>query len=233
MTPVDDHTLHPDGVKPLGLSARLRAYFFAGVLVAAPITVTVYAAYVMVTFIDERVAGLIPDAYNPNSYLPFSIPGIGVAVLITALTLIGFLTAGFVGRLVLRIGEGLVERVPVINTVYGAVKQIFEAVLNSQSTAFRQVCLVEYPRQGIWSIGFVSGTTQGQVQNLIPQETINVFLPTTPNPTSGYLLFVPRADVYILDMTVEEGIKMVMSGGIVTPPDPQEKQALEQADGSA
>ena len=116
-------------------------------------------------------------------------------------------------------GERILARMPVIRSLYGALKQIFEAVFNRSSTAFRKVVLIEYPRRGIWVIGFITGSTEGEIQNLTEDTLINVFLPTTPNPTSGFLLFVPEKDVYELSMTVEEGIKMVVSGGIVTPPD--------------
>jgi uncharacterized membrane protein len=211
----------------MGPAARLRNYFLTGILVTAPLVITFYAAYVVVSFIDNTVTGLLPDTYNPNTYLPFSVPGVGLIVLFTTLVIIGFLTANFLGRLLIKWGELLLDRMPVIRNVYGAVKQIFETILQSQSTAFREVVLVEYPRKGLWCIGFVSGTTKGEVQNLTSDEMVNVFLPTTPNPTSGFLLFVPRKDITKLHMTVEEGIKMVVSGGIITPPDkrvPSERQ---------
>jgi len=216
---------HADGETPsapvvrMTLGARLRAYFFAGILVTAPAAITFYTAWLLISFIDKQVTGLLPAPYNPNEFLPFSVPGLGLVILILFLILVGMLTAGFVGRLFVRTSERILARMPVIRSVYGAVKQIFETVLAQQSTAFRQVVLVEYPRRGIWALGFVSGTTLGEVQNLTEDETVNVFLPTTPNPTSGFLLFVPRGDLVVLTMTVEEGIKMVVSGGIVTPPD--------------
>lgn len=127
--------------------------------------------------------------------------------------------AGFIGRFFVRIWESLLARMPVIRSVYSALKQIFETVLAQQSTAFRQVVLVEYPRRGTWALGFVSGVSKGEVQRLTKDDCINVFLPTTPNPTSGFLLFVPKDDVIPLEMSVEDGLKMVISGGIVTPPD--------------
>lgn len=200
---------------------RLRAYFFAGILVTAPAAITFYVAWLIIGFIDSRVTSLLPARYNPNEILPFSIPGLGLIILIVFLVMVGAFAAGFIGRMAVRMGENLLARMPVIRSVYGAVKQIFETVLATKSTAFRQVVLVEYPRRGIWAIGFVSGITEGEVQNLTEDELINVFLPTTPNPTSGFLLFVPRRDLVVLNMSVEEGIKMVVSGGIVTPADPR------------
>lgn len=202
----------------LTLTNRLRAYFFAGVLITAPIGLTIYLAWLLIDFIDKQVMPLIPVRYNPETYLPFSVPGIGLIVLMAVITLIGALTAGFLGRLLVRVGEAIVNQLPVVRSVYGAVKQIMEAVLAQQSNAFRQVVLVEYPRKDCWVIGFVSGATTGEVQARTEAQVINVFIPTTPNPTSGFLLFVPNEDLVYLDMSIEQGIKMVVSGGIVAPP---------------
>jgi len=197
---------------------RLRGYFIAGVLVTAPLGFTVFLAWAVVTFIDKSVTPLIPVKYNPETYLPFSLPGLGLVVLMIALTFIGALTTGLLGRWLLSTGESILNRMPVVRSVYSATKQIFETVLTQQSTAFREAVLVEYPRRGIWTIGFITGLTRGEVQNLIDEETVNIFLPTTPNPTSGFLLFVPRTDIVHLDMSAEVAFKLVISGGIVTPP---------------
>ncbi|OYD85613.1 DUF502 domain-containing protein [Azospirillum brasilense] len=202
----------------IGLMGRLRAYFLAGVLVTAPIAVTVYLGWWLLAFIDGHVRPLIPTAYNPENYLPFSIPGIGVLTLIIVLTLIGAFAAGYVGRLVVRIGEGVVERMPVVRSVYGAVKQIVETVVAKKSKAFREVVLVEYPRHGVWSLGFITGAAHPEVQKMSAEEMVHVFIPCAP-PTAGYLAILPRREVTVLDMTVEDGLKLVMSGGIVTPPD--------------
>ena len=140
--------------------------------------------------------------------------------------LIGALTAGFMGRYFVRVSERILARMPVIRSLYSATKQIFETVLAQKSNAFREAVLVEYPRRGIWAVGFITGRTEGEVQNLTKETVINIFLPTTPNPTSGFLLFVPKKDLVPLTMTVEEAIKMVVSGGIVTPPD--RRPAAEQ-----
>lgn len=209
-------------VKPLvrsGLGARLRTYFLAGVLITAPIGITFYLAWSFISFVDARVKPLIPPVWNPETYLPFSIPGIGLVAVLVGLTVIGAATAGLLGRMLVRTSERLLARMPIVRTVYGATKQIVETLLAQQSTAFRSVVLVEYPRIGVWSLGFITGTTEGEVQELTEDEVLNVFVPTTPNPTSGYLVFVPRSDVVFLAMSAEEGIKMVVSGGILTPPD--------------
>lgn len=220
-----DGNAAPGGASPrpprregIGLMGRLRAYFLAGVLVTAPIAVTIYLGWWFLSFIDGNIRPLIPSAYNPENYLPFSIPGIGVVTLIVALTLIGAFAAGYVGRLVVRIGEGAVERMPIVRSVYGAVKQIVETVVAKKSNAFREVVLVEYPRRGVWSLGFITGAAHPEVQKISAEAMVHVFIPCAP-PTAGYLVIVPRSEVTVLDMTVEDGLKMVMSGGIVSPPE--------------
>jgi uncharacterized membrane protein len=209
---------------------RLRAYFFAGLLVTAPVAITFWLAWLVLSFIDSRVTPLIPVDYNPNTYLPFVFPGLGLVILIVAMTIVGALTTMLLGRTIVSMGERVLGRMPVIRSIYSATKQIIETVLASQSDAFRQVVLFEYPRHGCWALGFVTGTTRGEVQNVTSDDVVNVFLPTTPNPTSGYLLFLPRHDLIALDMSVEDGIKMIISGGIVTPPDrrPAEQQRIKR-----
>lgn len=212
---------------------RMRAYFFAGVLITAPISISLYLAWLLINFVDNTVRPLIPVKYNPETYLPFALPGLGLVVLFLALTLTGALTAGFLGRFFIRTSEQMLSRMPVVRSVYNAVKQILETVLAQQSNAFREAVLVEYPRRGLWAIAFITGTTEGEVQNLTQEETVNIFLPTTPNPTSGFLLFVPKEDLIHLDMSVEEAIKMVISGGIVTPPDRRPAELKSQTMTSA
>jgi uncharacterized membrane protein len=207
------------------LLGRLRAYFLTGVIVTAPISITIFLVWQFLTFLDTHVAGLLPDRYNPETYLPFSLPGLGLLIMLAFLTLVGMLTAGLAGRTLVRMGERLLSRMPVVRGVYGTLKQIFETVLAQKSRSFREVVLIEYPRRGLGAIGFVTGPTRGEIQERSQEELVNVFLPTTPNPTSGFLLFVPKSDLIPLDMTIEEGIKMVISGGIVTPSMEQEAEA--------
>ena len=209
----------PVKIRPLSFMQRMRAYLLAGILITAPISLTLYLAWIFIGFVDSKVTPLIPYNYNPETYLPFALPGLGLVILIVTLISIGALTAGFLGRIWIRISEHILVRMPVIRNVYSAVKQILETILAQQSNAFREAVLVEYPRRGIWAIAFITGRTEGEVQNITEEECINIFLPTTPNPTSGFLLFVPKKDLVSLSMTVEEAIKMVISGGIVTPPD--------------
>lgn len=209
-----------------GVLGKLRGYFIAGILITAPISITIYLGWAFVTYVDSKVTPLFPVKYNPENYLPFGVPGLGVVVLVVCLILIGAFTAGFMGRFFQRSWEGVMDKVPVLRGVYKALKQILETVLAQQSNAFREAVLVEYPRRGMWVIAFITGKTQGEVQSLTEKEVINLFVPTTPNPTSGFLIFVPKEDMVSLSMSVEDALKMVISGGIVTPPDdrPQDER---------
>jgi len=197
--------------------ARLRAYLLTGVLVTAPITITAWLTITIVNFVDNRVEKFIPSHYNPEQYLPFSIPGLGLIAMIVFLVVVGMLATNFLGRFFVRIGENILDRLPVVRSLYGAIKQIFETVFANQSEAFREVIMIEYPRKGMWVIGFLTGKSKGEVQEKTKNNTVNVFVPTTPNPTSGFLLFVPEKDIIRMDMSVEEGLKLVVSAGIVTP----------------
>jgi len=211
----------PPENKPMRLSimGKLRGYFIAGILITAPISITFYLGWVFVAYVDSKVTPLIPLKYNPETYLPYGVPGLGVVVMVVGLILIGALTAGFMGRFFQRIWGRLISKVPVLRGVYNALKQILETVLAQQSNAFREAVLVEYPRRGMWVIAFITGRTKGEVQSLTEPDVINLFVPTTPNPTSGFLIFVAKEDIVPLSMSVEEALKMVISGGIVTPLD--------------
>lgn len=168
----------------VGLTHRLRNYFLTGVVITAPIAITVYIGWKFVSYLDRKTAVLIPAQYNPENYLPFAVPGIGLVLAILGLMLIGALTANFLGRYLLEFGERIVNRMPVVRSIYNALKQIFETAVSNSSTSFRQVVLVEYPRPGIWAIAFLTATTSGEVSRRFDgREMINVFLPTTPNPT--------------------------------------------------
>ncbi|MDP6707284.1 MAG: DUF502 domain-containing protein [Alphaproteobacteria bacterium] len=205
--------------KKQSVITRLRNYFLAGVIVAAPIGLTIYLTLLVIQVVDAQIVPLIPPRYNPETYLPFSIPGLGLIVMIAVLTLIGFLAANLFGRLLIQIGERIVNRMPVVRSLYNGLKQIAETVLQQSSNAFRQVVMVEYPRRGIWALAFLTSETEGEVQRRTDDQLVSVFLPTTPNPTSGFLLLVPKEDVIYLDMTVEEAAKMIISAGVVVPPD--------------
>jgi uncharacterized membrane protein len=200
------------------LVERLRSYFIAGILVIGPITLTLYLIWLFIHAIDNLVTSLLPDQYNPETYLPFSIPGLGLVIGVVVLTLVGALTAGYLGRILLRVGERVVARMPVVRSIYSTVKQIFETVLASKSDTFREVVLLEWPREGMWTIAFVTARPDGEIAEQAGPDAVAVYVPTTPNPTSGYLMYVPRRALVTLPMSVEEGIKLVISGGIVAPP---------------
>jgi uncharacterized membrane protein len=199
---------------------HVRGYFFAGVLVVAPISITFYIAWVLLDFVDSRVTPLIPARYNPETYLPVGIPGLGLVILLIVITLIGASTASFVGSFFVRLSERLLARMPVIRGIYGAVKQLVETAFGKKASAFRQVVLVQWPYEGVWTLGLVTAKTAGEIQRHFSEDVITLMVLTTPNPTSGYLVIIPREKVIPLDMSVEDAMKMVLSSGIVVPPGP-------------
>lgn len=199
---------------------RLRNYFFTGLVICAPLAITVYLTWTLIEWVDGWVKPYLPDLYNPDSYLPFTIPGFGVLVAVFVITNVGFLTANLIGRSIVSYGETLLSRMPLVRNIYSALKQIFETVFREDSDSFQSVVLVEYPRKGLWALAFVATDTLGEVQAKLDDPagpTVSVFLPTTPNPTSGFLLFVPAKDVIKLEMGVEEAAKLVISAGLVAP----------------
>lgn len=212
--------------------ARLRNYFFTGLVVAAPIGLTLYITRWFVELIDTWFVPLIPARYQPDTVLPFDIPGLGLLIAFILLTILGAFTANFFGRAILNFAERLVDRMPVVRSIYGAIKQIFETVISQSTTSFRDVGLIEYPRKGIYTIVFVTSQTKAQFGAGMGLDLISVFLPTTPNPTSGFLLYVPREDVKILDMTIEDGAKLIISAGLVEPKKLPVKPSPNQTAGS-
>lgn len=200
-----------------GVMARLRNYFLTGLVVAAPIGLTIYITDWFVEKVDTWFVPLIPEAYQPENYLSFNIYGIGLLVALVLLTLLGALTANIFGRAVLTFAERFVERMPIVRTIYGALKQIFETVISSSTPSFREVGLIEYPRKGCYAIVFVVSQGGSVVGEPLGKDLAAVFLPTAPNTITGLLLYVPREDLTILDMTIEEGAKLIVSAGLVEP----------------
>lgn len=205
--------------------ARLRNHFVTGLVVVGPLAITVYLARGFLDWVDASVKPLIPATWNPDTHLPFAVPGFGLLVAILGITLLGAATASLVGRTLLSYGEDLVGRLPFVRPVYRTLKQIFQTFVSSRDQSFREVGLIEWPRAGVWSLVFVSGPAKGEVAERLSAERpevglddwLTVFIPTTPNPTGGYVMFLPKDDVKILAMSVEDGAKLVISGGIVTP----------------
>ena len=202
---------------------RIKTYLFTGILVTAPVGMTFYIAYNLIIYIDKWSNAIVPQKFRFSEYLKIEVPGLGVAVILTALILIGMFTTGYVGRFFVRLGERILSKMPFISSVYNLLKQVFETFFSGKKQSFNQVVLLEYPRKGVWVLGFVSSKTDGEIGKKIDGKVLNVFVPTTPNPTSGFLIFVPEKDVIKLKMSVEDGLKLVISCGIVVP----EKEAKE------
>jgi len=204
------------------MMTRLRNYFLTGVIVTAPLAITAYLTWSLVHWVDSWVKPYIPDRYNPDSYLPFAVPGFGVIVALLLITLMGFLTAGFVGRTIFGYGERLLNGMPLVRNVYRGLKQIFETVLANRSDLFTKVALFEYPRKGAWSIVFIAKQQDTEINRALSSQhsrTIAVFRPITPNVTTGYLLYVDEQDVIPLEMSVEDAAKLLISAGLVPPPE--------------
>lgn len=203
-----------------GLMGRLRNYFLTGLVVAGPVGITLYLSWSIIQWVDDLVKPFIPAVYNPDTYLAVKVPGVGLIAAIIALILVGFLTANIIGKSILNYGESLLDRMPVVRNLYRGLKQIFETVLSQRGQSFQKAGLVEYPRKGLWAIVFISTDATGEILEKSgegDEPMVSVFLPTTPNPTSGFLLFVPRKDITLLDMSVEDAAKLVISAGLVVP----------------
>ena len=202
----------------ISILAKFRRFFLTGLLVTAPIIITIYVTWLVITFIDVKVASLLPEYLDFRKALPFQIPGLGLLIVIFVVTLIGAITPGLIGRNLLKLGEMILFKTPVIRTVYSSIKQIMETVMSTNSKSFKEVVLVEYPRQDIWVIAFVTSSVKGEIDDKIRKsDLVSIFVPTTPNPTSGFLLFVAKKDLIYLNMPVDQAVKLVISGGIVSP----------------
>ena len=213
-------------VRRRSLAAALRNNFLTGLVVVAPVVITFYIIWGIVTFVDSTIVPWVPQVYNPSTYIDYDVPGFGLFVFFFFTTVVGYFTKNLFGRQIVRTIESWVERMPVVRSIYNALKQIVETILSQSASSFQKSCLIEYPRRGIWSIAFVATRTTGEIPGRAGQgDLVSVFLPSTPNPTTGFLLFVPAEDVILLDMTIEEAAKLVISGGLVVPPTRDEVEA--------
>ena len=195
--------------KKISLVARLRNYFFTGIIVLVPIGFTLY----LTIFLVSVSSNLIPEEINPNNYLPFSIPGLEIAVSIIFITLIGGLSLSFIGKKVLQLINDLLKKIPILRTIYSAIGQMTESFTKSGADQKKSVVILEYPRKGIWVVGFATKDNTGEINKKVNEGLVNVFVPTTPNPTSGFLLMVPKKDLIYLEMTFEEASKFIVSAG--------------------
>ena len=199
-------------IKKPSFVARLRNYFITGIIVLVPIGFTLYLTIFLVSISSK----LIPTEINPNSYLPFSIPGLEIALSIIFITLIGFISLSFIGKRILKIINDLLKKIPFLRTIYSAITQMTETFANKKGKK-KSVVLVQYPREGIWAVGFATKENKGEISKKTNDNLVNVFVPTTPNPTSGFLLMFPKKDVIYLDMNFEEASKFIVSAGTSNP----------------
>ena len=200
-------------------TSNLRNNFLTGLAVIIPVFITTYLIWSTIGIVDGWVLPLIPEKYAIDKFIGIDVKGIGVIIFLLFTVFIGSLTKGYFGKTILRSAENLVDRMPVVRSIYNGIKQIAETVFSQSNNSFERACLVEYPRKGIWAVAFVSTKTKGEVSEKIGKnkELFSIFLPTTPNPTSGFLLFLPEKDIIFLDMSVEDAAKLVISAGLVTP----------------
>jgi len=195
---------------------RLRRYLVAGILVWLPLGVTIFLLRILIGLMDKSMV-LIPQQYRPEEYLGFAIPGLGLVLTLLVLLLTGLLATNFLGRATVSLWESMLERIPVVRSVYSAAKNFAEIVFSDSNTSFKKVLLIQYPREGVYSLAFQTATQLGEVQGRTGEEVVCTFVPTTPNPTSGFIIIVPRKDVIELDMDVDEALKMIISLGVVIP----------------
>ena len=194
----------------------LRRYLVAGLLIWAPLAVTFLLLRFAVNVMDKTLA-IIPTQFRPEELLGFHIPGLGVILTFIVLFITGMLAANFVGRYVVGGWESLLDRIPIVRTIYGGAKNFAEIVFSDSNDSFKQVLLIEYPRKGLFSLAFQTSSELGEVQARTGQDVVCCFVPTTPNPTSGFVIMVPREDIKVLDMDVDEALKMIISLGVVVP----------------
>lgn len=194
----------------------IRRYLVAGLLVWLPLVATVLVVRLLVQWLDHSLL-LLPQDYHPENLLGFSIPGLGVVLSLLIVFLTGVVAANLFGRKLVSLWELVLSRIPLVRSVYSAVKQLVETMFADNGQSFRKVLLVEFPRRGVWTLAFLTGTEQGEAQRLTGRDVVNVYIPTTPNPTGGYFVMVPKEDIRELEMSVDEGLKMLLSMGAVVP----------------
>jgi uncharacterized membrane protein len=204
----------------------MRKYFVTGLLILVPLAITLWVLNLIVSTMDKSLL-LLPVAWRPEALFGFAIPGIGTILTLLIVFLVGLATRNFIGKKVVALWDALLRRIPVFNTIYSSVKQVSDTLFSSSGNAFRKALLVQYPRQGSWTIAFMTGVPGGDVRNHLIGDYVSVYVPTTPNPTSGFFLMVPRADAIELDMSVDEALKYIVSMGVVTPDNFQKTHIID------
>ena len=195
---------------------KIKTIFLTGIAAIIPVGLTVYILFHMIRMMDNLLK-VIPPRFQPDDLLPFHIPGLGVIITIILIFVIGLITKSYIGNKAVMLGEWFVSKIPLVRSIYQATKQLVDAVFSEKSQSFKKVVLIEYPRKGMYAVAFVTGEARGEVQAKTAQKCINVFVPTTPNPTSGFYIMAPEDDVIHMDMTVEDAFKLIISGGIISP----------------
>jgi uncharacterized membrane protein len=227
-TPDPRLVIQPDLLRPT-FGTRLRRYFLTGLVLAAPLAITASVTWWFVNLVDGLVRPLVPAQFWPESYLPFPVPGFGLVIALIGLTVIGFFAANLVGRTLIGAGESILNRMPVVRGLYKGVKQIFETIFSQSGTSFRKVGMVQFPQPGMWSIVFIAQDAAPEIAGKLPDgdEQIGVFLPCTPNPTTGFFFYLPRREIVELSISVEDGAKLIMSAGLIQPGETAPRSAPE------
>ena len=205
----------------------IKKIFLTGIVALIPIGVTVYVLFFIVKMMG-KLMNIIPPQYQPDQLLSLHIPGLDILITIVLIFIIGLITKSYIGNKVVGWGEFILGKIPIVRTIYNGVKILVEAIFGEKSESFKRVVLIEYPRKGLYSIAFVTGIAKGEVQEKTAQRCINIFLPTTPNPTSGFYLMVPETDAINLDMTVDEAFTLIISGGVFTPREAMKEKTVKE-----
>lgn len=210
----------------------MRKYFITGLLILVPLAITLWVLNLIIGTMDQSLL-LLPESWRPEALVGFRIPGLGTILTLLIIFVTGLGTRNFIGRQVVSLWEGFLTRIPVVKSIYSSVKQVSDTLFSSSGNAFRKAVLVQYPRQGSWTIAFLTGVPGGEVKNHLQGDYVSIYVPTTPNPTSGFFLMLPRADTIELNMSVDEALKYIVSMGVVAPENQGEKTILTAADFNA
>ncbi len=206
----------------------MRKYFITGLLILVPLAITLWVLNLIISTMDQSLL-LLPETWRPRHWLGYNIPGLGAILTLLIVFLTGLAARNFIGRRLVLLWEGLLTRIPVVKSIYSSVKQVSDTLFSSSGNAFRKAVLIQYPRQGSWTIAFLTGTPGGEVKNHLAGDYISVYVPTTPNPTSGFFLMLPRAESIELDMSVDEALKYIVSMGVVAPEMAADKKIITDA----